>query len=393
MDIALLEATAAALVAPGKGILAADESNGTMSNRLEGVGLESSEEARRAYRANLFATPGCESAVSGVILYDETIRQSMDDGTPIPDYLNSRGILPGIKVDTGTVDLEGYPGEKTTKGIEAEPENEWADLGTRCAEYFEMGARFAKWRAVIKVETGYAQHGPVIPSKQCLSENANALAKYAKICQDAGLVPIIEPEVLMDGTHDAMDCAKATHEIFEATWAACKEQDVHLPGALLKPNMIVNGRALKREERYFHRDQATKDRIAKAAEVLGCRADEYSVAMDTLVTFLGYHGEEFSPVPWDIGGIVFLSGGLSDRSATAHLSVMNSVEWGSILPDGTRLPEKPPWQLSYSYGRALQASALKSWAEDGAEASQAAFAHRAKMNSLARSGDWDISLE
>ena len=234
MDKALLEATAAALVAPGKGILAADESNGTMTKRLEGVGLESSAEARRAYRANLFATPGCEDAISGVILYDETIRQNMDDGTPIPDYLNSRGIFPGIKVDTGTIDLEGWPGEKLTKGIEAEPENGWANLETRCAEYFAMGARFAKWRAVIKIED--PKFEPVasdeirelldngshvslnlnrkgwsgLPSTDCLVKNGMALAEYARICQENGLVPIIEPEVLMDGPHSIFDCKMVT---------------------------------------------------------------------------------------------------------------------------------------------------------------------------------------
>ena len=346
MDIALLEATAAALVAPGKGILAADESNGTMTKRLEGVGLESSEEARRAYRANLFATPGCESAVSGVILYDETIRQRMDDGTPIPDYLNSRGIFPGIKVDTGTVDIEGYPGEKTTKGIEAEPENGWADLGTRCAEYFEMGARFAKWRAVIKIQL---EDG--LPSDDCINANATALARYARICQDAGLVPIIEPEVLMDYNHGPFKCMRVTVDAHRQTWAACEEMGVHLPGVLLKPNMIIQG--------------------TDSNKLMPMDQDE--VAVLTI-------GALIISVPHSVPGIVFLSGGQSDLDATAHLNIMNTRG-------------KFPWELSYSYGRALQAAALKAWAEDGPEASQAAFAHRAKMNSLARSGDWDISLE
>jgi fructose-bisphosphate aldolase class I len=392
MDKALLEATAAALVAPGKGILAADESNGTMSKRLEGVGLESSEEARRAYRANLFATPGCETAVSGVILYDETIRQNMDDGTPIPDYLTSRGIIPGIKVDTGTTDISEWknaqPGEKVTTGIMAEPENGWADLGTRCAEYFEMGARFAKWRAVIKIEnpryrapgvpTGdydfrkdifiklndeRRYHHKIVgqdrtigrwysglPSIVCLYENGAALAEYALICQRNGLVPIIEPEVLMDGSHSISECRLATSMALSATWAACNSCGVHLPGVLLKPNMIISGKSSS--------SQSSRDEVASST--VECLTNN---------------------VPHDVGGIVFLSGGQSDEEATDHLNRMNSMS------------TEHPWELSYSYGRALQAAALKAWAEEGAEASQAAFAHRAKMNSLARSGDWDLSLE
>ena len=374
MDKVLLEATAAALVAPGKGILAADESNGTMSKRLEGVGLESSEEARRAYRANLFATPGCESAVSGVILYDETIRQKMDDGTSIPEYLNSRGILPGIKVDTGTIDLDGCPGEKVTKGIEAEPENGWADLGTRCAEYFAMGARFAKWRAVIKIENpkfkpivsdrirelldaGAHVSIPIgrqgwsgLPSVSCLIENGKALAVYARICQENGLVPIIEPEVLMDGSHSISDCQLATSMALKITWAACSRQGVHLPGVLLKPNMIISGKSAT--------PQSSRGEVA--GSTVECLTEN---------------------VPHDVGGIVFLSGGQSDEEATDHLNRMNAMDVGH------------PWQLSYSYGRALQAAALKAWAEEGGEASQAAFAHRAKMNSLARSGDWNEELE
>jgi len=335
MDKALLEATAVALVAPGKGILAADESNGTMTKRLEGVGLESSAEARRAYRANLFATPGCEDAISGVILYDETIRQNMDDGTSIPDYLSSRDILPGIKVDTGAKELAGHNGEKITEGLDG--------LRERCAEYFAMGARFAKWRAVIKIDGE-------LPSNACLSTNAHALARYAAICQEQGLVPIIEPEVLMDGAHDASVCQSVTSEILQRTFAECENQGVHFPGALLKPNMIIPGKA--------NSESSSRQDVAKST-------------IDCLM----------SSIPESIPGIVFLSGGQSDEEATDHLNRMNAMD------------VEHPWQLSYSYGRALQAAALKAWAEEGAEASQAAFAHRAKMNSLARSGDWDISLE
>ena len=335
MDKSLLEATAAALVAPGKGILAADESNGTMSNRLEGVGLQSSQEARRMYRANLFTTPGCESAVSGVILFDETIRQLMDDGTPIPQYLTSRGIIPGIKVDTGAKELAGYSGEKITEGLDG--------LRERCAEYFAMGARFAKWRAVIKI-------GDDMPSGACMSTNAHALARYAAICQEQGLVPIIEPEVLMEGPHSWNVCFDVTSQILRRTFEECLNQGVHLPGALLKPNMVIAGKECA--------SQSSRDTVAQST-------------VDCLTT----------SVPHDVGGIVFLSGGQSDEDATAHLNLMNAM-------DVTH-----PWQLSYSYGRALQASALQAWASGTPEDSQAAFAHRAKMNSLARSGDWNIGLE
>ena len=335
MDKELLEATAAALVAPGKGILAADESNGTMSKRLEGVGLESNEEARRSYRANLFTTPGCESAVSGVILYDETIRQSMDDGTSIPEYLNSRGIIPGIKVDTGAKDLANHAGEKVTEGLDG--------LRDRCAEYFQMGARFAKWRAVIAI-------GEDMPSMSCVSVNAHALARYASICQEQGLVPIIEPEVLMDGSHNAHRCHEVTAQILDATWSECKIQGVHLPGALLKPNMIIAG---------------------KGCETKGDREDVAKMTIDCLTAH----------VPADVAGVVFLSGGQSDEDATAHLNLMNAMSTNH------------PWELSYSYGRALQASALSAWASGTPDDSQKAFSHRAKMNSLARSGDWHEELE
>ena len=335
MDTAMLEENANKLVAPGRGILAADESTGTMSSRLQGVGVEPSKEARRAYRANLFSTPGCESAVSGVILFDETIRQQMDDGTPVPDYLLSIDILPGIKVDTGAHQLANFAGEKITEGLDG--------LRARCEEYFQMGARFAKWRAVITIGDG-------IPSEACMTTNAHALARYSAICQEAGLVPIIEPEVLMEGGHDAARCYSVTAEILTATFAACKDQGVHIPGALLKPNMIIAGKACS--------EQISREEVAQLT--LKCLKEN---------------------VPQNLPGIVFLSGGQSDEDATAHLNLMNSME------------ANPSWQLSYSYGRALQAAALQSWASGTPEDSQNAFSHRAKMNSLARSGDWDITLE
>mgnify|MGYP001321295231 CR=1 FL=1 len=338
MDRDLLEKTANELVSPGRGILAADESNGTMSKRLEAVGVEASSETRRAYRANLFSTEGYESSISGVILFDETIRQSMDDGTPIPQFLGSRGIIPGIKVDTGAKDLAGREGEKITEGLDG--------LRERCAEYFSMGARFAKWRAVIKIGEG-------TPSPSCISTNAHALARYSAICQEQGLVPIIEPEVLMEGNHSAERCYEVTSEILSRTFSECETQGVHIPGALLKPNMIFAGND--------NENQISREEVAM-------------MTVDCLTKH----------VPHDLPGIVFLSGGQSDEDATAHLNLMNKME------------VQHPWQLSYSYGRALQADALVKWATDSDDSdasSKEAFSHRAKMNGLARSGDWSEELE
>ena len=339
MDRQLLEKNAIELVSPGRGILAADESNGTMSNRLEAVGVKPSSDARRKYRTNLFSTDGYESAISGVILFDETIRQSMDDGTQIPEELSRRGILPGIKVDTGAKELANHQGEKITEGLDG--------LRERCAEYFSMGARFAKWRAVIRIDDG-------LPSLACISANAHALARYSAICQEQGLVPIIEPEVLMDGDHDASRCQEVTSSILDATFSECEKQGVHIPGALLKPNMIIAGKDCN--------NQISREEVARMT-----------------VECLTKH------VPHNLPGIVFLSGGQSDEDATAHLNLMN------------KMSVEHPWQLSYSYGRALQSNALGEWAaenvEDPKSASRLAFSHRAKMNSLARSGDWNEELE
>ena len=335
MDTELLEKTARELVAPGRGILAADESNGTMSNRLAAVGVEPSPETRRSYRSNIFATPDYQSAISGVILFDETIRQKMNDGTPIPEYLASRGVHPGIKVDTGAKELAHHSGEKITEGLDG--------LRERCAEYFAMGARFAKWRAVIRIGEG-------MPSDANLSTNAHALARYAAICQEQGLVPIIEPEVLMDGEHDAQTCYDVTARILDETFAACEVQGVHIPGALLKPNMILPGKSCS--------DQGSREQAAQ-------------LTVDCLTNH----------VPHNLPGIVFLSGGQSDEDATAHLNLMNGMD------------VEHPWQLSYSYGRALLAHALQTWASGSNEDSQGAFAHRAAMNSLARTGAWSAELE
>jgi fructose-bisphosphate aldolase class I len=306
-----------------------------MSNRLAAVGIEPSPEARRAYRSNIFATSDYQSAISGVILFDETIRQKMNDGTPIPEYLASRGVHPGIKVDTGAKELAHYSGEKITEGLDG--------LRERCAEYFAMGARFAKWRAVIRIGEG-------MPSEANLSTNAHALARYAAICQEQGLVPIIEPEVLMDGEHDAQTCYEVTARILDETFAACEVQGVHLPGALLKPNMILPGKS--------YSDQGSREQAAQ-------------MTVDCLTNH----------VPHNLPGIVFLSGGQSDEDATAHLNLMNGMD------------VEHPWQLSYSYGRALLAHALQTWASGSNEDSQGAFAHRAAMNSLARFGDWSAELE
>jgi len=335
MDTQLLEKTARELVAAGKGILAADESNGTMSNRLEAVGVSASPDTRNAYRANLFSTNGYEKYISGVILFDETIRQKMPDGRNIPDALTSLGVHPGIKVDTGAKDLANHEGEKITEGLDG--------LRDRCQEYFSMGARFAKWRAVIEIGDGK-------PSEACVSTNAHALARYASICQEQGLVPIIEPEVIMAGDHDAQTCYDITSLILSATFEECRIQGVHLPGALLKPNMIIAGNSCS--------EQITREEVAQ-------------MTVDCLT----------KNVPHNLPGIVFLSGGQSDEDATAHLNLMNEMD---IIH---------PWQLSYSFGRALLANALKTWATGDYEGSQSVFLHRSKMNSLARTGDWDSELE
>ena len=335
MDTQLLEKTARELVAAGKGILAADESNGTMSNRLEAVGISASPDTRNAYSANLFSTNDYEKYISGVILFDETIRQKMPDGRSIPDALTSLGVYPGIKVDTGAKDLANHEGEKITEGLDG--------LRGRCEEYFSMGARFAKWRAVIEIGNGK-------PSAACISTNAHALARYASICQEQGLVPIIEPEVIMAGDHDAQTCYNVTSLILSATFAECQVQGVHMPGALLKPNMIISGNSCS--------EQISREEVAQ-------------MTVDCLT----------KNVPHSLPGIVFLSGGQSDEDATAHLNLMNAMD------------VVHPWQLSYSFGRALLANALKTWATGDNEGSQSVFLHRSKMNSLARTGDWSSELE
>jgi fructose-bisphosphate aldolase, class I len=331
-----LSATARALVAHGKGILAADESTGTIGKRFKSIGVASTEESRRAYRELLLTTKGAEEFISGVILFDETIRQQAGDGTAFPDSLGRQGIIPGIKVDKGTVDLPGFPGEKVTEGLDG--------LSGRLAEYHQLGARFTKWHAVIAIGEG-------IPTGTCIDANAEALARFAALSQEAGLVPIVEPEVLMDGDHTIERCGEVTSRALASVFTRLREHRVRLDGMLLKPNMVLPGQGSP--------VQADSRRIAEAT-----------------VTCLR------ECVPAAVPGVVFLSGGQSDRAATENLNQMN------------RLGQQP-WQLSFSYGRALQAPALETWrgAAENGSAAQAAFYRRAMLNGAARSGDYRQEME
>jgi fructose-bisphosphate aldolase, class I len=331
-----LEETARALVAPGKGILAADESDGTIKKRFDSIGTESTEDTRRAYRDLLFTTDGAADYVSGVILYDETIRQSSVGGTPFPKLLESQGVIPGIKVDKGAKELANSPGETITEGLDG--------LRERLAEYYELGARFTKWRAVITI-------GPDIPSEYCLWTNAHALARYAALSQEGGLVPIVEPEVLMDGDHSIETSFEVTSKTLHAVFTELRDQRVRFEQMLLKPNMVLSG---------YEAPQ---------------RAGFQEVAEATVRCFRRH-------VPAAVPGIVFLSGGQTDEDATSHLNAMNAMG-------------PHPWELSFSYGRALQAPALKAWRGEAANvgAGQAAYLHRARMNSLARSGSYSPDME
>jgi fructose-bisphosphate aldolase class I len=335
-----LEDVAARLVAPGKGILAADESNGTCTRRFEALGIASSPETRRDYREMLFRTgEGMRNFVSGVILYDETIRQNAEDGTALVKIISDAGSIPGIKVDAGTTPLALAPGETITEGLDG--------LRERLKEYYGLGARFAKWRAVINI-------GPGMPSANAIHANAHALARYAALCQEAMIVPIVEPEVVMDGapaTHDADTCYAATEKTLRAVFDELSIAGVNLRGMVLKPNMVTAGKNSPK--------QASPAQVA-----------EKTVQLLKAV------------VPADVPGIAFLSGGQSDRQATEHLSLMN--EMGKL-----------PWRLTFSYGRALQAAAMKTWAgkADNVPAAQSAFLLRVRMNSLAASGRWAPDLE
>jgi fructose-bisphosphate aldolase class I len=336
MDIAQLSSNAQALVAPGKGILAADESGGTIKKRFDSIGVESTEDNRRDYREMLFRAPGAGNYISGVILYDETIRQNAVDGTPLVKVLQHDGVIPGIKVDLGAKPLAGAEGETVTEGLDG--------LRERRAEYYGLGARFAKWRATYTITDS-------LPSRYCIEVNAHALARYAALCQEASIVPIVEPEVLMDGTHTIERSYEVTTAVLDALYEELFVQRVVLEGTLLKPNMVLSG--------YNCSTQASVPDVAEA----------------TVRCFR-------NTVPSAVPGIVFLSGGQSDEDATAHLNAMNQL--GPL-----------PWQLSFSYGRALQAPALKAWkgAPANVDAGAAAFIHRAKCNSAARSGSYTPEME
>lgn len=336
MESLELQEVAQALVAPGKGILAADESTGTIRKRFDQIGVESTEESRRAYRELLFTTAGIGEHISGVILFDETIRQATADGTPFTKVLAAAGVVPGIKVDLGAKDLALSPGEKVTEGLDG--------LRERITEYRSLGARFAKWRAVITIGDGR-------PTATCIEANAHALARYASLCEEGGLVPIVEPEVLMDGDHSIERCYDVTVRTLKAVYAQLYLQRLSLEGTLLKPNMVVAGKDCP--------EQAGVEQVA-----------EWTIRALR------------NAVPPAVPGIVFLSGGQSEQEATAHLSAMNALG-------------EQPWQLSFSYGRALQASALEAWRGEPANvaAGQKAFEHRAKLNGAARSGSYTPDME
>ncbi|WP_028919136.1 class I fructose-bisphosphate aldolase [Pseudoxanthomonas suwonensis] len=332
MSIEQLAETAQAMVAPGKGIIAIDESTTTIGKRFAAVGIENTEENRRAYRELLLTTPKLSEHISGAILYDETLRQSTKGGVPFARYLEEHGILPGIKVDKGTTPLAGYPGELVTEGLDG--------LRARLEEYYRLGARFAKWRAVINI-------GEDIPTGTCIDVNAHALARYAALCQEQGLVPMVEPEVLMDGDHDIETCYEVTEAVLRSVFGSLYDQNVLLEGTILKASMVLPGKDCEEQ------------------------ADVQEVAESTLMCLK-------STVPAILPGIVFLSGGQSDEDATAHLDAMNRLG-----PN--------PWPLSFSYGRAMQQAALALWAKDMAgnyRKAQEAVYVRARDNGLAALGQW-----
>ncbi len=332
MSIEQLAETARAMVAPGKGIIAIDESSATCAKRFAGVGIENTEENRRAYRELLLTAPNANQYLSGAILFDETIRQSTRSGIPFAKYMADNGMIPGIKVDKGTHALAGFPGEVVTEGLDG--------LRERLAEYYKLGARFAKWRAVINI-------GDDIPSGTCIEANSHALARYAALCQEQGLVPMVEPEVIMDGDHDIETCYEVTEVVLRSLFDALYNQSVMLEGTILKASMVVPGKGCE--------EQASVEEVAES----------------TLMCLK-------SAVPAILPGIVFLSGGQSDHDATAHLDAMNRMG-----PN--------PWPLSFSYGRAMQQAALKLWSQDMAgnyaKAQQTVF-ERAKANGLAALGQW-----
>jgi len=332
-----LAKTVAELTAPGKGILAADESGGTIEKRFQAVNVASTEEARRDYRELLFSAPGLGDFISSVILFEEMLKQKSAAGVPLPEVLNAQGIVPGIKVDKGTVALSEFPGETVTQGLDG--------LAQRLSEYKQLGARFAKWRAVIHIGAG-------IPTPQAIASNAHALARYAAICQEQGVVPIVEPEVLMDGDHTLATSARVTEEVLHAVFHALHQQRVALEYMILKPNMVEPGRACP--------EPATPQQVAQATLICLRRT-----------------------VPAAMPGINFLSGGQSGTTATANLHALNATA------------EEQPWVLSFSYGRALQASVLQAWRGEAANksAAQQTLFKRARLNSAATLGKYTVAME
>jgi fructose-bisphosphate aldolase class I len=336
MSLVDLENVAKAMVAANKGILAADESSGTIKKRFDKIGLESTEEARRTYRELLFTTPSMAQSISGVIFYDETLRQKTSNGVPFPEFLAKLGVVPGIKVDMGAKPLAAFPNETITEGLDG--------LRERLMEYYKLGARFAKWRAVIDIGAGF-------PTRFAIEANAHALARYAALCQEQNIVPIVEPEVLMDGAHTIERCEEVTSEVLTEVFQQLEGHRIHLEGMILKPNMVISGKKCPQ--------QASAEQVAAAT-----------------VRCLKRH------VPAAVPGIAFLSGGQSPADAALHLSLMNAQ--GNL-----------PWHLTFSYGRALQDAALSAWGGKPATfaAGQKAFAKWAKLNGLARGGRYKAGMD
>jgi len=336
MSLNTLEEIAEYIVSDGKGILAADESNPTCGKRFDSIGVESTESNRRDYREMLFRSSGIKDNIGGVILFDETIRQNAQDGTPLVELINNQGALPGIKVDKGLAPLDSSPEETLTQGLDG--------LDERCKEYFTLGAKFTKWRAVIKISDD-------IPTDACIQANMEALARYAKIVQDNNMVPMVEPEVLMDGNHSIERCYEVTSKSLNTLFKCLKDQGVNIAGTILKPNMVTSGSIAE--------PQASIQEVAEMT--VQCLKEN---------------------VPSDLPGITFLSGGQSDVNATAHLDAMNKIGGFS-------------WKLSFSYGRALQQPSLKAWLgkEENVPQAQEALSHRALMNKLAANGAWNLDLE
>lgn len=358
-----LLATAKAIVADDKGLLAMDESNPTCNKRFSALGIPQSVETRRAYRELIITTPGLGECISGVILYDETIRQQKKDGTPFIKIIADAGIIPGIKVDTGAKDMAGHPGEKITEGLDG--------LRDRLAEYFHMGARFAKWRAVIAIAGG-------IPSRACIEANAQALARYAALCQEAGLVPVVEPEVLMDGDHTLERCRAVTEEVLRTVFNHLYLQEVTLEGMILKPNMVLSGLTCPPQEIVSETGMGEQQYQSRLIDVQQEAVTEIDKVADATVQCL------LRVVPAAVPGIAFLSGGQSAALASARLNAMNA-----------RFKSQLPWALAFSFARAIQQPALEIWKgrESNVLAAQKALYYRARCNRAARRGEYTAAME